>query len=245
MIIVVPSKWLAALAKESMLGSFPIIHVPYGIDTSTFKPWDRIAARSKLGLARTKRIIMFAAENLNDWRKGGDLLIRALDALPKSLKTECLLLLIGRKTDSFKTISGIETVSLGYVWEDVEKAIAYSAADVFVLPTLADNQPLVLLESMACGTPMVSFAVGGVEELVISGETGYLARPQDWADLALGISQLLEDASRPSKVSEQCRRKAVTGFDISFMVGRYRGLYEEITSMPMAQTASTTCLARP
>jgi glycosyltransferase involved in cell wall biosynthesis len=62
------------------------------------------------------------------------------------------------------------------------KAIAYSAADLFLFPTRADNLPLVLQESMACGTPMISFKVGGVPDLVRPGITGYLANPEDIKD---------------------------------------------------------------
>ena len=98
---------------------------------------------------------------------------------PHSLKAETVLLLLGEGGETIAEAVGIPALNLGYVSSDQLKAIAYCAADLFILPTRADNLPLGLLESMACGTPLVSFRVGGVPELVRPGITGYLAEPGD------------------------------------------------------------------
>jgi len=230
LVFVTPSRWLQSIAKQSIIGSFPVFHIPYGIDTRAFKPLDPLEARAKLGLPGAKSIIMFAAQDLSDWRKGGDLLVKALEMLSTSLKRESLLLLLGGKASGFKTIAGIEAASLGYITEDERKALAYSAADVFVLPTRGDNLPLVLQESMACGTPAVSFDVGGVGDLVLPGQTGFLAKPEDCADLALGISNVLGESGKSSKLRDRCREMATTEFDIRIMVKRYRELYESLIS---------------
>lgn len=84
----------------------------------------------------------------------------------------------GEKGEMFTESAGIQTFDLGFVSSDRLKAMAYSVADLFIMPSRAENFPLVLLESMACGTPMVSFRVGGVTDLVRPGITGYLAEPE-------------------------------------------------------------------
>lgn len=109
---------------------------------------------------------------------------------------------------------GIPTLNLGYVSGDRMKSIAYSAADVFIFPTRADNLPLVLQESMACGTPMVSFKVGGVPDLVRPGITGYLAQPEDTQDFCNGIVQLLVDREQRLKMSENCRAIALQEYTL-------------------------------
>ena len=100
-------------------------------------------------------------------------------------------------------------LNLGYVSSDRLKSIAFSAADLFVFPTRADNLPLILQESLACGTPIVSFKVGGVPDLVRPGITGYLASPENANDFCNGIVQLLEDQNLRNSMSKNCRAIAV------------------------------------
>jgi glycosyltransferase involved in cell wall biosynthesis len=108
------------------------------------------------------------------------------------------------------------------------KAIAYSAADLCVFPTRADNLPLVLQESMAYGTPMVSFNVGGVPDLVRPNVTGYLAKPEDAKDFSQGILQLLEDDTLREKMSANCRAIALQEYPIELQAKRYIELYQQV-----------------
>ena len=72
-------------------------------------------------------------------------------------------------------IEGIQIHQLGYVFDDRLKAVVYNAADIYVHPSLADNAPLTVIESLSCGTPVVSFSIDGLPELVIPRKTGWLA----------------------------------------------------------------------
>ncbi len=119
-------------------------------------------------------------------------------------------------------------LNLGYVSSGRLKSIAFSAADLFVFPTRADNLPLILQESMACGTPMVSFKVGGVPDLVRHGITGYLATPEDASDLSGGIVQLLEDRELRERMSQNCRAIAVEEYPIKLQARKYIELYENL-----------------
>jgi glycosyltransferase involved in cell wall biosynthesis len=89
--IVAPSNWLAEQAEQSMLNHFPIHHIPYGIDTETYEPLNTEQCRLVLGIPNNKKVLMFGAESLKDSRKGGDLLLKALQCLPESLKAETTL----------------------------------------------------------------------------------------------------------------------------------------------------------
>lgn len=226
--IVAPSQWLVQQAKASMLNRFSVHHIPYGLDTDAYLPLDQELCREVLGVPPSKKVILFSAVNLKEARKGGDLLLQALQALPASLKQDCMLLTLGTSTSKLESAVDMPATHLGYVSSDRLKSVAYSAADVFVLPTRADNLPLVLQESMACGTPMVSFKVGGVPDLVRPGITGYLAAPENPQDLCDGIVQLLKDDVLRDSMSKNCRAIAVREYSLELQAERYIKLYQTV-----------------
>ena len=226
--IVAPSHWMAEQARASILNRFPVHYIPNGIDTQAYQPLDSEQCRFVLGIPLDKKVLMFGAESLKDSRKGGDLLIKALSQLPESLKAETILLTLGHGSESLAQTVGMECLSLGYVSSDRLKSIAFSAADLFVFPTRADNLPLILQESMACGTPMVSFKVGGVPDLVRPGITGYLASPEDTNDFSNGIIQLLQDNDERIRMSKNCRAIAVEEYTLETQAKKYISMYQEI-----------------
>jgi len=226
--IVAPSYWLLEQAKRSMLSQFPIHHIPYGIDTQSYQPLDSAQCRAALGISPTQRVLLFSAESLTEKRKGGDLLQATLQNLPASLKSELLLLTLGNGGEAIAQTLGIDSLSLGYVNSDRLKAMVFSAADLFIFPTRADNLPLVLQESMACGTPVVSFDVGGVADLVRPGVTGYLAEPENISELGAGIIHLLEDHSLRQQMGENCRAIALAEYSLELQAKRYIELYTQL-----------------
>ncbi|BBD69178.1 group 1 glycosyl transferase [Nostoc commune NIES-4072] len=228
--IVTPSKWLTEQAKQSMLNRFPIQHIPYGIDTEAYQPLDSEQCRSLLGIPINKRVLLFGAQSLQDSRKGSDLLLKALHHLPEYLKAETVLLTLGEGGETITKTLGIQTLNLGYISSDRLKSIAFSAADLFVFPTRTDNLPLVLQESMACGTPMVSFKIGGVPDLVRPGITGYLAEPEDALDFCSGIVKLLEDKELRDRMSENCRTIVLKEYSLELQAQRYIELYQQVLS---------------
>jgi len=196
--VAAPSKWLIDQARKSLLNRFPIHHIPYGVDTDVFHPRDREESRKAFGIPPGRKVLMFAARSMgkvddDGYRKGNDLLVAALQGLPSALKAQTTLLLLGAGGTGFGETVGVPSIGLGYVSDERIKAVAYAAADLFIFPTRADNLPLVLMESLASGTPMVSFKVGGVPDLVRPGITGFLAEPENVTDLRDGIVHLLSD----------------------------------------------------
>lgn len=226
--IVTPSRWLTEQAKLSMLNRFSIHHIPYSIDTEAYQPLNPEQCRLVLGISPGKKVLMFGAVSLTDPRKGGDLLCKALISLPKSLKAEIVLLILGDSGEAIANVTGIQTLNLGYVSSDRLKSIVYSAADLFIFPTRADNLPLVLQESMACGTPMVSFKIGGVLDLVRPEFTGYLADPENVQDFANGIVKLLEDHQLRNQMSHNCRTITLAEYPLELQAQRYIELYQKI-----------------
>lgn len=226
--IVVLNKWMAEKISQSSLYHLSVCQIPNGVDVETYQPLDSEQCRSLLGIPSDKKVLMFVSLSLGNHRKGSDLLIKALQSLPVSLKSEIVLLLVGDGGEGLAQVIDLKTVDLGYVRSDRLKAIAYSAADLVVFPTRADNLPLVLQESMACGTPMVSFDVGGVPELVRPGQTGYLAKPEDAEDFKNGIVELLEDDKLRNGLGHQCRAIAVEEYSLALQVKRHIKLYKSV-----------------
>jgi len=226
--IVTPSTWLREQVKQSMLNRFPIHHIPYGIDTEAYQPIEQKLCRYVLGIPANKKVLMFGSVSVKDPRKGGDLILQALQNLPASLKAETVLLTIGNDSEGIAQEVGMQTLHLGYITSDRLKSIAYSAADLFILPTRSDNLPLVLQESMACGTPMVSFKIGGVPDLVRPGITGYLAEPENVIDFCNGIIELLEDEKLRAQMREKCRAIALKEYNLELQAQRYIELYRQL-----------------
>ncbi len=125
---------------------------------------------------------------------------------------------------------GYEVVETGYVLSDPLKSFVYSAADLFLFPSRADNAPLVVLESLACGTPVASFDIGGLAELVRPGQTGTLAPPANAAALAADIVALVQDPDRLTAMRPHCRTLVEVEHPAELAAARHVELYQELVS---------------
>lgn len=221
--IVAPSRWLADEARRSsLLRRFDVDVIQNGIDVETFAPRDRSIARDVLGLPQESSVVLFAADNMTDYRKGMDLLLSALEGL--SAIRPVALAAIGGGAATLPDGS----IAIGRIENPRLMSFLYSAADIFVLPTRADNLPNVLVEAMACGTPCVSFRIGGVPDIVRHGETGLLAEPDDVSSLRQCLLTLLQDYEMRSRMSRACREIAVKEYSDTLVARRYVALYEEL-----------------
>lgn len=211
-----------------MLNRFPIRQIPNGVDTAVYKPLDREQCRAVLGIPRHKRVLISAAAHFGAFWRGGDLLLESLQSLPETLKAETVLLLMGNGGETVARSVGIDTLDMGYVRSDRLKAILYSAADLLIHPTRADMFSLIVLESMACGTPIVSFRVGGIPDLVRPNITGYLAEPGNTCDFRDGIVNLLENDSLRTHLGEQCRAIVQRDYTLELQASRHAELYRQL-----------------
>lgn len=230
--IVTPSKWLADLARRSsLLANRRIEVIPNGLDTRTFRPLDRAAAKSFLGVDPNLPLILFGAQSLNDKRKGADILVDAL----KELDFPHILGTFGAGGLPDLGRCSISVRQFGTMRDELSLAVLYSAADVFVCPSREDNLPNTVAESLACGTPCVAFAVNGLPDMIEHQVTGWLARAFDAADLAEGIRWILQEAD-PQLTRESCRAKALSEYDLDLVTDRYIRLYKELSSAYGAET---------
>jgi len=227
MTIIGLSNWLAECAGASiLLGVKRVVNRPNPVDTTVFKPVDKRAAKKMLNLPLNKKLILFGAMSAtSDPRKGFAELSSAL----RSIKPGDVELAI---FGSVKPPDGpdfrFKTHYLGKLHDDLSLRIVYSAADVMVVPSIQENLSNAVMESLSCGTPVVAFNIGGNPDMIDHKKNGYLAKPYDSADLARGISWVLEDKERWKLLSKNARIKVVREFAIEKVARRYVELYREI-----------------
>ncbi len=197
MTIVAPSKWLVGLSQKSrLLGRFEHFHVPYSLDLEVFKPYSQAESRQKLGLPLNKKILLFVAQDVSNPRKGFHLLSEALQILQK--KEDMMVCTIGKKTNL--EINNLIIKDLGFITNLQTMAEAYSAADVFVIPSLEDNLPNTVLESLACGTPVIGFPIGGIADMVKNEVNGLLAKEVSGESLTKTIEVFFEKEFDKTKI---------------------------------------------
>lgn len=223
--VVCPSEWLAREARRSaLIGGFDVRVIPNGLDLREYRPMPRDEARLALGLPAEARVVLFVADAIEDRRKGLRPMIEALRALGDL--PGVLLVTLGRGDSAL--LSGPQFRQLG-PWEDSAKLrAAYSAADVFAIPSLQDNLPNTVLEAMACGIPVAGFAAGGIGEAVVDGRTGLLATTGDAGALAGGIRRLLQDRALRRELGAAARERAEREYSSSLLAARYAALYREV-----------------
>ncbi len=238
--IVCPSRWLASCAKESVLfAGWPVTVIPYPIDLTVWHPVPRAVAREALGLDPSARIVLLGAPGgLVDPRKGADLALEAFSRLVQRGDAPDQLLVFGQSAEAGHGEQPLPARFLGSLQDDLSLVLAYSAADVFVLPSRQDNLPNTGIESLACGTPVVAFDVGGLPDIVDHLRTGWLARPFDTENLAAGIAWVLGDRERAKQLGVAAREMAVHRFSGSTIADQYVAVYRELLTEP-AITRST------
>lgn len=233
--IVTPSQWLYGLVKESILAEAASIEfIPNGIDLNVFRPLDQNLARQALEIPLDARTILFVTQRNLDGRKGFRHLVNALISMAD--KESVVLLTVGSKETIGIYLDGFRRRYLGHLSDERLMSLAYNAADVFVFPTQADNQPLMVIEALACGTPTVSFDVGGVPEAVRHNTSGYLATYADATDLARGINNLLDDKDLRNRMGRHGRGIAEAEYSVELQARRYAALYKRaLESRSMAK----------
>lgn len=193
------SKWITECAKESTILKNKIcLNVPNCIDTNKYVMIDRDVARKKLGICEDKKIILFGAMSADsDKRKGFKELKEALSFLPKD-EYQCYVF----GTESIQDLS-VDVKSLGYIKEEERLVLAYNAADVFVAPSLQENLANTVMESIACGTPVVAFNIGGMSDMIKKKVTGKLVTPYNTKELAESI---ISCAQNSEMFRDSCRK---------------------------------------
>ena len=226
--VVACSRWLSSMAKSSFLFSHvPVITIPNPIDTDFYAPMDKDECRRELGLPLDKKLLLFGAANINDVRKGMRYLNESLsilhDSFPKLSENIELVVFGNDKHVSEKTFL-FKTHLMKFISQPLKLVKMYNAADAFILPSLQDNLPNTVVESMSCGTPVVGFSTGGVPEMIKHNETGFLSEAKNSLSLADGIYNILFFSNKDTR--NKVRQSAIAQFAESRVANMYINVYE-------------------
>jgi glycosyltransferase involved in cell wall biosynthesis len=219
-----PSKWMVEQCRQSTVtAAFPVVHIPYGLDTGIFAPRDRQIVRSMFDIPNDVRVLGFVSDGVADPRKGISQLESAIRLLPSSMRVH--LLTVGNgPAPTF----GFPHSHLGPLQNDFLLSFFYSACDLFVCPSLQDNLPNTVIESMSCGTPVVAYRTGGLPDMVREGESGSVVNPVgDSTALAEAISKLLYERERLPILRSNARAIAVAEYDLGIQSWNYKNVYEK------------------
>lgn len=227
--IVCPSRWIFdRVSASSLLGDRPIHHITNAFPVDRFNATDKLVARARLGLPLHKKLVLFGADSLGNKRKGGLHLEAALTALKKQrIGQEVEVILFGSSSATLP----VPAHPMGYISDDRQLALAYSAADVFVSPSDEDSGPMTVGEAMMCGTPVVAFKVGIAMEMITHRQNGYLADRGNATGLADGLRWALDaDEAVRLRRGLQCRSVAVKFHDPRTAAERHVKVYQEALS---------------
>ena len=225
--IVAPSRHLAeAVRRRDMFAAAEVRTIPYGVDTHLFHP-HRSAARQTLGLPADRPVVLLTAQGLDDPRKGTE---HALAAL-RQLEVPGLIVLLaggGDQQPLAEVLGKHEVRPLGYLTDPAQLADCYTAADLVLCTSLAENLPCVVLEGQASGTAVLAFDIPGVDEEIVSGETGYLVPAEDAAALACCAKKVLTQRELTANVGVAARQQIEAHFSTELFVERHLQLYRSL-----------------
>ena len=231
--IVTPSRWMASCARKSKLfKDLRIETIPNSLETDIYTPLPKPEAKEEISISPQTITLLFGAIDGSEKRKGFFELVNAIkfclneDVFQKLLKGDKIrLVCFGRPSHELESI-GIPFVTLGHLDSDEKIRRAYSAADIFLLPSLEDNLPNTILESMSCGTPVVAFDVGGLPDMITNGVTGQLVPLSDTRKMGETIIDLIQKPDMRKSMGKEGRKIAEKEYSLSVQAGRYSDLYK-------------------
>jgi glycosyltransferase involved in cell wall biosynthesis len=230
-IVVATSHWLAEMARSSSIFRNQRVEViPNGIDTETYKPIKKDMARATYNLPQDKHLILFSAFSaISDKRKGNQFLVQALEIMSQAgWGSKAELVIIGASRPEYPLDMGMKVHYMGHLHDEISQVLLYSAADVVVAPSMQENLSNTVMESLACGTPVVAFNIGGMPDMIDHQINGYLATPFEPNDLANGMKWVLEKRSRQEMLSQRARQTVEERYTLETVANQYLALYQSI-----------------
>lgn len=229
--IVTPSNWLRNCAKESSLFKESRIEViPYAIDTDLYNRADKSEVRKELNLIEDKIYILFGSMSVTDERKGFRFFKESLNLLYNEnpeLKEKIKILVFGRAEEKMREGIPFEIFFKGRISDDKILVKLYNASDFFVAPSLEDNYPNTVMESLACGLPVVAFNTGGLSDMITHKQNGYLADYSNAVSLKEGVEWLIMNKDE-IYLRENARKFVLERNTPGKIAESYNKLYSEV-----------------
>ena len=228
--IVTASEWMYQNVKNSpLLNSKPTINIPYGIDLNLYSNEGRAKCREKYGIPVNGKVLIFGAEKLDDHRKGISELIKILEIMSEDLKSSVHLIVLGNGDDlNLNLPSNFIVRKVGYVSDEILYSEYLKSADIFLFPSKDDNLPVMPINSIACGTPVIAFDVGGCSDIIEDNFNGYLIAPFNLLSFAKKTISLINDDGKLKSFSINASSLAKEKFSEKRMAEQYYNLFKNV-----------------
>jgi glycosyltransferase involved in cell wall biosynthesis len=229
--VATPSRWLMKKVEQSMLA--PSVEearvLPNGVDLHIFQPADKQETRAYLGISHDAIVLLTTGVRIqqNMW-KDYSTLRHAIALVAKCLPGQDLLFLILGEDAPPERINQVEIRFVPYQEDPRTVARYYQAADIYVHAARADTFPSSVLEAMACGTPVVATAVGGIPEQVEDNRTGFLVPMGDAQGLAGRITELLSAEFLKESMRTEAIKSIRHRFSFDQQVNAYLSWYDQL-----------------
>lgn len=224
--IVAPSLWMKNKIQQSILQDKPISIINNGVDISIYKPLDKKESREELNIPLEKKIILYVANGGVDNIWKGWEYVKNLALKYKNNQEVIFLCVGGHKNEKF---SNENIIYIPFVSDQNIMAKYYSSADLLLFSSPAESFGLVLVEALACGTPVVCFEVGVVSEIIEHKKNGYIAKYGDVDDLKNGIEYIFSlKKEEIVKNKEDMIKLVANKFSAQIMVEKYLQLYQSL-----------------
>ncbi|MCJ8210717.1 glycosyltransferase [Mucilaginibacter sp. RS28] len=229
--IIAPSSWmLSSVLMSSLMKDKAIKQVPNTLNTSVFTPLKQAEARAALNIPADKFIFLSGfMPSRKDLHKGTEYLMESLNMLKerRGVKADDIeLVIFGNRTNDPLPVFPFKTTFLGTIGNEEKLAQCYAAADAFLIPSLEDNLPYTVMESLACGTPVIAFTTGGIPDMVQHKHNGYLATYRSSESFTKGMEWVL-DYSDKEQLRQQARQTVMDNFSEQVIAQKHIKLYQQ------------------
>lgn len=232
-VFVAPSKWIMESIKNSAIFSGnQVINIPNAINIYKFKPLNEIEIEEEIGTNKWKDNIniLFGAGDTKTPYKGYNYLIKALKLLyekNKSFTKQIVLHIVGKSEKDPGIEDMFQCVYWGYVEKTEKLAAIYNIADFMLYPSLDDNLPNMVMESMACATPVIAFRTGGIPDMINHKQNGFLASYKDEKEMVEGIDWMFNN-NQENKLGRNAREKVINCYSEEKIAKQHIELYESL-----------------
>lgn len=230
--IIAPSLWMQdSVKKSSLMGGKAANNIPNTLETDVFKPINKKEAKAKTGLPTDKFIFLSGfMPSRKDLHKGTQYLLESMELLRQRLGAETdqieLVVFGNRGTENLPDFP-FKTSFLGTINNDEKLALHYAAADAFLIPSLEDNLPYTVMESLSCGTPVIAFTTGGIPDMVRHQYSGYLAIYRSSDSFTDGMEWIIKHPER-DKLNQQARQTIMDSFSEEVIAKKHIEVYNQL-----------------